>query len=98
MSATETELFDGTEYVVPFPQADGHQVTDLALRIAGSLRFNRNDPDHATMIESLTLGRVVTLEVTASVDAKLQGIRHDADGNEIVTHTVGLKIHTVDTK
>src|SRR5436190_21048492 len=93
MSVAETELFDSTEYAVPFPKADGKEVTALALNLSGSLRLNRNDPEQVALIESLTLGRVVQLSVTAGVSGKGQQIREDSDGSEIVTHTVSLKLH-----
>jgi hypothetical protein len=96
MSATaEAGLFEGQEYEVPFPQVDGKEVTDLVLRLGGSLMLNRNDPAHAALIESLTLGKYVTLEVSASVDGKGQNIRTD-DEKETVTHHVALKLHAVE--
>jgi hypothetical protein len=93
--APEAELFAGAEYAVPFPQVDGKEVTDLVLRLGGSLRLNRNDPKHAAMVEALTLGKYVTLEVSASVDGKGQNIRVD-DEKETVTHHVALKLHAVE--
>jgi len=97
MSTTaEPELFDSSEYRVPFPQADGHEVTDIVLRLGGTIRLNRNDPDHAALVESLTLGRHLDLAVSVSVDSKAQGIRFDSDDRELVTHLVGLKIHSVE--
>jgi hypothetical protein len=90
------ELFDSTNYQIPFPKADGHEVTDLVLRIAGTLKLNRHDPNHVKLIEDLNLGRYTTLTVTASVDGKAQTIRHDTNDQEIVTHTVGLKLHSAE--
>jgi len=95
MSVAETELFDGAEYEVPFAKADGKEVTALALNLSGSLRLNRNDPEHVALIESLTLGRIVQLSVMAGVSGKGQQIREDNEGQELVTHTVSLKLHEV---
>src|SRR6266496_2236510 len=97
MSVAETELFDGTKYEVPFAKADGKEVTALALNLSGSLRLNRNDPDHVALIESLTLGRIVQLSVMAGVSGKGQQIREDNEVQELVTHTVSLKLHEVNT-
>lgn len=95
MSVAENELFDGTEYEIPFAKADGKEVTALALNLSGSLRLNRNDPGHVALIESLTLGRIVQLSVMAGVSGKGQQVREGSDGNEVVTHTVSLKLHEV---
>ncbi len=91
-----TELFDSTDYQIPFPKADGHEVTKLVLRLGGSLELNRNDPEHTALVESLTLGKHIDLSVTASVDGKTQQVRFDADDNQIVTHAVSLRLHTID--
>jgi hypothetical protein len=91
------ELFDSGEYRVPFPDADGKQVTDLIVRLGGSIELSRNDPDHARFVEALTLGRFVTLEVTASVVSKAQMYRVDKEGVETVPHVVGLKIEAIET-
>lgn len=85
MSATETptqdsELFDGSEYKIPFPLQDGKEVTDLVLRLSGNLKLNRNDPEHVSLIESLTLGRVVSLNIIAGVGGKGVDVKEDADG------------------
>lgn len=95
MATAETELFDSTEFKVDFPPVDGKEVTDLVLRFGGALKLNRNDPEHARMIESFTLGRFVTLTVSASVDSKGQSLRLDGDDNEVVTSAVGLKVQAV---
>ncbi len=91
----DTELFDSKEYEVPFPKADGKEVTDLVLRLAGVLKLNRNDPEHVALIESLSLGRVVSLTVTAGVDSKGQSVKEDISGAEAVTYTVGLRVYEV---
>lgn len=95
MTITEAPMFDTDQYKVPFPKVDDKEVTDLVLRLGGSLKLNRNDPEHAGLIESLTLGKYVTLTVTASVDGKFDSIRSDED-KELVTHTVALKLHTAE--
>lgn len=95
MTTAEAELFDTTKYQVPFQQADGHDVTDLVLRLAGTLKLNRNDPDHVALIDSLTLGRNVELRVFASVEGKAQSVRFQGD-DEIVTYTVGVRLHSAE--
>lgn len=97
-TAPDHELFDGSAYTVPFPKADGHDVTDLNLRGGLNLKYNRNDPEHAALIEAQTLGRLGRAFVTYSVEGKMQTIRHDAEDNEIVTHTVAIKIHSFETE
>jgi hypothetical protein len=98
MSTTEAELFNGSEYAVPFPAVDEKEVADLVVRIGGSIRLNRNDPEHAAFVESLTLGRHVELAVLASVDGKGQSIRFDSDDNESVTYVVALKAHSLNVQ
>lgn len=88
----DNELFDPTPYQIPFPKIDGHEVNELALRLAGNLALNRNDPEHVALIESLTLGRHVRFIVTATVVSKGQTFKDD----EQVTHTVGLKLHMIE--
>jgi hypothetical protein len=103
MSATADEvarqddgLFDGEAYRVPFPQADGKEVDELVLRLSGSLKLNRHHPDDVALIEGLRLGRHVTLLVSASVDGKSQSVKVDQEGQETVTHAVGLRMHSVE--
>jgi hypothetical protein len=92
----DTELFNGEEYRVPFPQVDEKEVTNIALRLGGGLELNRHDPEHVALVESLSLGRMISLTVTASVDAKGQVLKQDAYGKEKLTHTVALRIHEVE--
>ena len=97
MSTTEAELFPGADYEVPFPQVDGRDVDVIALRINGNITLNRNDPEHAAFVESLTLGRYVRLEVMASVTAKGQAWK--AGDEELpgrVEYVIGLKAHSAD--
>ena len=91
----DMEIFDGKEYEVPFAKVEGKEVNELALRLGGVLKLNRNDTDHVALIESLALGRMMTLTVTASVADKGQSVREGVDGTETVTYSVGLKIHEV---
>lgn len=94
MTTAEAELFDGSEFKVDFPEVDGHEVTELVLRIGGTIKLNRNDPEHAEFVKSLELGRFPTAEVSMSVDSKHDVYRPGEDG-DTVTHVVGLKIHSV---
>ncbi len=94
MTTTET-IFDATEYEVPFPDADGHKVTDLIIRIASlTLNLNRNDPDHAARVEAFTLGKHGRAEVLYSVEAKTDTLKIDDSGSEQVAHVVVLRIHS----
>jgi hypothetical protein len=95
VSVAEQELFEGKQYEIPFPKADGKEVTDLVVRLAGNLKLNRNDPEHVALIESLNLGRMVELRITAGVDSKGQSVKEDIDGTETVTYSVGLRLHEV---
>jgi hypothetical protein len=91
----EEDLFDGDEYKVPFPQADGKDVTNLVLRLGGAVQLNRNDPEQAGLVESFQLGQVRQLLVTVSVDGKRQVFKHDPYGAETVSHVVVLGVHEV---
>jgi hypothetical protein len=95
ISEQETELFDSDEYKVPFPQADGKEVTDLVLRIGGAIQLSRNDPEQAALVESFQLGQARVLLVTVSVEGKRQSVKQDPFGAELVTHAVNLRIHEV---
>lgn len=89
-------LFDTTDYEVPFPEVDGHRVDELGLAISGNLKLNRNNPDHTTFIESLTLGKRVTLNAYAIVASKRQGYRTHPDDTEQTDWIVALKIESLD--
>lgn len=91
----EPDLFPGSDYEVPFPKVDGHNVTDLVLRLGGKLELNRNDPDHTAFIESLTLGRTVELRVVASVESKAQQLRGSEESEQTV-FVVGLRMHSAE--
>jgi hypothetical protein len=93
MTTAEAELFDGREYEIPFPLADGKEVNELVLRLGGTLKLNRNDPEHVALVESLNLGRIVNLSVTAAVASKGASVKEDIGGVETVTHNVALQIH-----
>lgn len=90
-----TELFDGSQYEIPFPKIDGKDVNELALSLGGHLKLDRHNEEHVHLIESLTLGRYVTFTVTASVASKGQTVKIGED-SEIVTHQVGLKLHSIE--
>lgn len=97
MSVVEIPIFDTEQYKVPFPKADGKEVTDLVIRLGGSLNLNRNDPKWAEFVESLTLGKHVTLEVSASVEAKGDTYRFsEKDETEQVVHSVSLRLQSVE--
>ena len=99
MTTTETELFNAAQYDVPFPEADGHKVTDLTIRIAGlTLNLNRHDPDHTALVEAFTLGQHGRAEVLYSVEAKSDTLKVDDSGGETVTHIVVLRLHSFDTQ
>lgn len=91
-------LFDSQEYEVPFPKADDKEVTDLVLRLAGTIKLNRNDSDHAALLESFRLGGVHALAVTVGVEGKSQTARENSVGTESVTHTVGLRILEIEDR
>jgi len=99
MSTTETptgtELFDGSQYEVPFPKVDNREVNELQLRLSGQLNLDRHNAEHVALVESLRLGRYVRFTVTANVAAKGQTIKA-TDEAEIVTHHVGLKLHGIE--
>lgn len=95
----DTGLFDGEEYRVPFPQADGKEVTDLVIAVSGRIELNRNDPEHAELVEGLRLGRRVRLsDVLAVVNGKRHVFKPPAlgDDSENVTHVVMLKVEAIE--
>ena len=46
-----SELFAGADYEVTFPKVDGRDVDAFILRLSGSIKLNRNDPDHAAFMD-----------------------------------------------
>ena len=93
---TPDALFVASQYDIPFPKADGKEVDRIIIGLSGNLELDRNNPDHTQLVESLTLGRYLQLNVTASVDAKAQAVKATEDGTETVSHTVRLKLHSVE--
>lgn len=96
MTTTEEELFDATQYEIPFPTIDGHKVDDLTLKLGGAINLSRNDPQHTALMESLTLGRRIRLVSYGIVTAKNHSVRRDIEGNELVTHAIGIKIESIE--
>lgn len=96
MTATaDSQLFDSKQFKVPFPEVDGLEVNDLAIVFSGRLVLNRNDPEHAKLMESLTLGRKVSLSVFGNVASKQDVVKYDQDAAEHVTHQVTIRIDDV---
>lgn len=95
-SAThEPELFDSTEYEIPFTPKTAERTDELVVRLNGGIKLNRNDPAHTSLVEALELGQFVQLAVTASVDGTAHSRRTDSDDTEKITYVVALKAHTI---
>lgn len=92
MSQLIEPMFNTDEYQIPFPQIDGRDVADLAIRIGGNIKLNRNDPEHAAFMESLILGRHLQLTFVVSVDGKHHNIKGDSE-DETIAHVVILRVH-----
>lgn len=101
MSALETpqaeDLFPATDYEIAFPQADGHNVDTLIVRLRGNIKLNRHDQASVDFIESLRLGKTIRLTILANVTSKGDAYTIDTDQNETVAHTVSLTADMIET-
>lgn len=96
-TTTQEQAFDAAAYELPIPRLDGHKADKLTLAFSGSIELDRTSEDDLELIESMRLGRDVTLQVTATVARKgftLSAGKDDAP--EQTGYGVGLKVHTLE--
>lgn len=90
-----SELFDGTKYDLPIPKLDGHRADVLKLSFGGSVELDLVRAGNLDHFDSLKFGQEVELQITAIVGKKQWSIRrNDETGEETVTHTIGLAVHS----
>lgn len=90
---TDDSIFDASSYELPIPKLDGHKADKLTVQFSGSVELDRTSEDDLAIIESLTLGKSVTLTATAVVTKK--GFTLSAgkeDGPETTGYGVALKV------
>lgn len=95
VTAEDGELFDPKPYIIPVPTLDGHRADTLKLAFGGAVEIDLMLEGNLEHFESLKFGREVELQITATVGKKQWSIRRNDDtGEETVTHTVGLAVHS----
>ena len=98
VATTEQEqAFDTEPYTLPIPKLDGHTADKVIIALSGSVELDRHNPTHLEFIETLTLGKDVDLDITATVTRKgftLQAGKEDSP--ESTGYGVGLKVHSLE--
>lgn len=91
------ELFDAKPYQTPLPTLDGHRPDTIKLQFGAGIEVDLKDGRLVDYLKTLRLGTEVGLYVTATVAKVNWAHRSDPEsGEEKVTHTVGLAVHTID--
>ena len=95
--ATDDAIFNAEQYDLPIPRLDGHKADKLVVSFAGQVELDRTSEDDLALIDALTLGRDVDMQVTATVTKK--GFTLTAgkeDSPETTGYGVGLKVHSLE--
>jgi len=92
---SDGELFDAKPYQTPLPTLDGHRPDTIKLQFGAGIEVDLKDGRLVDYLKTLRLGTEVGLYVTATV-AKVNWAHRNDSGEEKVTHTVGLAVHTID--
>ena len=88
------ELFPGNLYDRHVPTLDGHRADTLRLAFAGSVDIDLMDEEALAWFKNLRFGQELDLHVTAVVGKNGWTLKTNADGDETVTHTLGLAVHS----
>lgn len=88
------ELFPGNLYDRPVPTLHGHRADTLKLAFAGGVDIDLMDEHALAWFKDLRFGQELEITVTAVVGKSGWAIKTTADGDETVTHTLGLHVHS----
>lgn len=97
MQQTTEAAFDASVYDLPIPTEDGHKADKLVVSFSGSVELDRTSADDLDLVESLRLGREVTMRVSGPVTRKgfgLSGGKDDAP--ETTTYGVSVKVQSLE--
>lgn len=91
------ELFDPQPYQTPVPTLHGHRPDTIRLAFGGGLEIDLKDGQLVDYLKTLRLGQELELHVTATV-AKVNWSHRTTsdDGDEKVTHVVGVNVHSIE--
>jgi len=93
----ETAIFDATSYDLPIPSQDGHKADRLSIAFSGGVDLDRTSEEDLALVDELTLGKEVTLTVTAIVTKKGFTLNPGRDENpETTGYGVGLKVNSLE--
>lgn len=96
MSAVEqeqgSELFDSSEYKVPYPQRDGLEVAKITERYSGSFERDRNNPEDAERAGAAVIGQLRRAVVIYSLSGRANNVIDDGS----VSETLVWRIHSVE--
>jgi hypothetical protein len=95
----ETAIFDATSYDLPIPSQDGHKADRLAISFSGGVELDRTSEEDLALVDELTLGKEVTLSVTAIVTKKGFTLTAGRDETpETTGYGVGLKVNSIEVQ
>lgn len=76
------------------PALDGHRADTLRLAFAGSVDIDPMLDDDLEHFNTLRFGQEVELRVTGTVGKTGWTLKVDSEGNETVTHTLSIVVHS----
>ena len=95
----EEAIFDATSYDLPIPSQDGHKADNLTIAFSGGVSLDRTSEEDLALVDELTLGKEVTLTVTAVVTKKGFTLSPGRDENpETTGYGVGLKVNSIEVQ
>ena len=93
----EEAIFDATSYDLPIPSQDGHKADRLSIAFSGGVDLDRTSEEDLALVDELTLGKQVTLTVTAIVTKKGFTLSPGREENpEQTGYGVGLKVNSLE--
>lgn len=93
----EDAIFDATSYDLPIPRLDGHKADRLSVAFSGGVELDRTSEEDLALVDELTLGKQVTLTVTAVVTKKGFTLTAGKDETpETTGYGVGLKVNSIE--
>ena len=93
----EEAIFDASSYELPIPRLDGHKADNLTVSFSGGVSLDRTSEEDLELVDSLTLGKQVTLSVTAVVTKKGFTLNPGRDENpETTGWGVGLRVQSLE--
>jgi len=93
VATDEEAIFDASSYDLPIPRLDGHKADRLSVAFSGGVDLDRTSEEDLELVDTLTLGKEISLTVTAIVTKKGFTLNPGKDENpETTGWGVGLKV------